>query len=524
MNQEPSQARQSVLLLFLFLFIVAGTGVARAWQQQYQHQPEKKPQAVAALATGTAMAEASASPLPTDTPTTEPTATATPTVTSTSTPTSTPTPTATVTPSITPTPSNTPTPSSTPFATLEPHLLEPDTVVPTPVIPFERPEGVTNILLTGNDHPERAGGRTDSMVLVSIDERAKTATMLSLPRDLYVVVPGWKITRINLALPHGFGVNYPGGGGQLVKDTILYNFGIPVDYYARIGFDGFKDVVDLMGGFEIAVSCSLTDWRLKEPDLDPYDEDNWEIYELGSGVHWMDGDTALWYVRSRRTSSDFDRGRRQQEVLRAMLNRGVDREMLLQLPQLWETYQGMVETDLPLSVMVRLASIAPAVRENGIQHLYFPPNAVVGHRTTRGEAVQLLQWEEAEPVLAQLMQPPVLNRASREPIVVEVVAYNDVMYRLAAENLSYHGFVPVQGQRGDETPNHTQVTYYGQNFKGSFDWLLSWVFNVRTDSITLAPETEAPGIDYRVVLGYSYDPCRPELEAPTLGGRLEIGD
>jgi LCP family protein required for cell wall assembly len=395
----------------------------------------------------------------------------------------------------------------------------PDTVVPTPVAPFERPQGVTNILLTGNDHAARAGGRTDSMVIVSIDERAQTATMLSLPRDLYVVIPGWKITRINQALPHGHGANYPGGGGQLVKDTILYNFGIPVDYYVRIGFEGFKEVVDLMGGFEIAVSCSLEDWRLKEPELDPYDEDNWEMYELGSGLHWMDGDMALWYVRSRRTSSDFDRGRRQQQVLRAMLSRGLDSEMLLQLPQLWETYQETVETDLTLPVMLRLASIAPAVRENGIQHLFLPPNAVRGHLTSGGAAVQLLQWEGAEPVLAQLMQPPVLNRASREPIVVEVIAYNDVMYRLAAENLSYHGFVPVRGESSADTPNRTLVTYYGQNFKGSFDWLLGWIFDVRTESMSLAPETEAPGIDYRVVLGYGYDPCRPQLEAPTLGGR-----
>lgn len=75
--------------------------------------------------------------------------------------------------------------------------------------------------------------------------------------------PGWKMERINLALPHGNGSDYPGGGGQLLKDTLLYNFGIPVDYYIRIGFEGFKQVVDLLGGVEIVVNCRLTDWRLK---------------------------------------------------------------------------------------------------------------------------------------------------------------------------------------------------------------------------------------------------------------------
>ncbi|HSM54637.1 MAG TPA: LCP family protein [Candidatus Sulfomarinibacteraceae bacterium] len=519
MRREARSTNWAVLLL-LVLFLVGSVGTARIWQYVRASSPSAGAPGVVAAApspTAEATVEATTTPSATAEP---PTATNTVPPTWTQTPTATPTPTITPTPSQTPTPSITPTPSNTPFATLEPELLAEEATVPTPVPPFERPPGVTNVLLLGNDVGGREGGRTDSMILVSINEQTRTATMLSLPRDLYVVIPGWKMTRINLALPHGHGSDYPGGGGALVKDTVLYNFGIPVDYYARIGFDGFKQVVDLVGGVEVAVSCSLEDWRLKEPDLDPYDEDNWEMYELGTGVWHLDGDLALWYVRSRRTSNDFERGRRQQQVLRAILNRGLEAEMLLQLPQLWETYRDTVETDMPLAEMVRLASLAPAVRENGIQHLFLPPAARRGWLTSGGAAVQLLQWEGAAPVLAQFMQPPVLNRTTRAPIAVEVVTQDDILYLLAADNLRHHGFVPLRGHLEGERPGRTEITYYGSSLKGSFDWLLSWVFDVRTDAVQLADPPPDAAANYRVVLGWNYDPCRPQVEAPELG----IGD
>ncbi|HZD11177.1 MAG TPA: LCP family protein, partial [Candidatus Binatia bacterium] len=385
------------------------------------------------------------------------------------------------------------------------------------VAPFEKPDGVTNVLLLGNDVGAPQGGRTDSLIIVSIDEVNKTASMLSLPRDLYVVIPGWKITRINQALPHGHGSGYPGGGGALVKDTILYNFGIPVDYYIRIGFDAFQEVVDLLNGVDVAVSCDLQDWRLKDPALDPQVEENWEIFSLGPGIYRMDGDLALWYVRSRRTSNDFERGRRQQQILGAILDKGLELDMVTQLPALWETYREAVETDLPLPAMLRLAALAPAVQENGIQHLFLPESARRAWTTPNGAAVQLLQWDGAEPVLAQLMRPPVLNRTQRAPLTVEVVTAYDVQYLLAADNLAYHGFVPLRVEATAPAPGHTQITYYGSSLKGSFDWLLSWIVGTEAQAITLAPHENGVSGRYRVILGEDYDPCRPELEAPSLG-------
>jgi polyisoprenyl-teichoic acid--peptidoglycan teichoic acid transferase len=488
-------------LVALVLFIHAG---ASARMRALPTATTIAQQLPAATVTATRTARSSPTALP-------PTYTAaapepTPTASDTALPTSSPT--LTPLPSATPSPTQTVTP--TPYAT----LINTD-YFPTAVPTFARPPHVTNIALLGNDAPIAANGHTDSIILVSLDHDLRTATMLSLPRDIYLPIPGYQMARINTAMPYGSVADYPGAGGGMFKDTIAYNFGIPVDYYIRVGFDGFKQVVDLLGGVTVPVTCRLRDWRLIEPDLDPQVEENWEMFTLDTGIHHMDGDTALWYVRSRRSSSDFDRGRRQQQVLRAIFNRGLDRDFIARLPDLWEAYQAHVQTDMTLPLLLQLAAMAPDVRENGIQHLYLPPAALRAWTTPAGGAVQLLQWEAAQPVLARLMQPPLLNHANRPPITVEVVSPFEFTYQLAAEMLAWYGFAPVRGEATGEMPSRTEVTYFGANRKGSFDWLLGWLVNVRPENIILEPDSGASTYDYRVVLGYNYDSCRPEREIPS---------
>lgn len=423
-------------------------------------------------------------------------------------------PTHPVTQSPTPIPSATVTASTTPkpYATIDQTAHPPGTAVPTPIPSFAKPDHIVNIILLGNDVTTPQGGRTDSLILVSIDKENQTATMLSLPRDLYVLIPGWRMTRINLALPHGHGSDYPGGGGQLIKDTIEYNLGIPVDYYARIGFNGFKEAVDAVGGIEMIVNCPLTDWRLLSPELDPEIEENWAEFTLEPGVHEMDGDLALWFARSRRTTNDFERGLRQQRVLQAILNKGINLDLLPQLPDLWAAYQHNIETDMPLSVMLELAALATAVEQNGIEHLTLPLAAFQSWRAPDGGSVQLLQWPEAEPVLQQVMQPPTLNRANRPPIVVEVVTSDYIMYRQMADNLAWYGFVPQHTAVAEPDPPHTTIEFFGPNRKGSYDWLISWLFHHQPESVLLS--AEAKEVDFRVTLGQDADPCLSYLLTP----------
>lgn len=387
------------------------------------------------------------------------------------------------------------------------------TAVPTVAVP----NNVTNILLIGADMSEGDPGqaRTDTLIIASVNTAEKTASMLSIPRDLYVGMPGWNTNRINTVIARGDNGSYPGGGVQFLKDTILYNLGIPIHYYARVDFEGFKRIVDEMNGIEIAVSCELTDWRLKSPELDIYVEENYERFTLEPGIHQMDGELALWYARSRVTTSDFDRGRRQQQMLRAILNQGVDLNLLPQFPSLWEAFNETVETDLDIGRALQLATVATAVRENGIQHLYLTHGELSGFTVPEtGAQVQVLNWGLARETFSRLYTLPDLNGTSRVPLTVEIIngTGNPDMARLAADNLAWYGFAPVIGEASDEVKK-TSVTYYGRNFKGSYHWLVGWIFGLGRGEVTLDKESDS-FYRYTVSLGNGYDPCRNPIFAP----------
>lgn len=448
---------------------------------------------------------ATGSPLPTATAaeTPEPNSTAAPTVLAT----------ATAVPTETPIPTITPTslPQFDPVP-LEDTALEegrptPATAIPSPVATFEVPLNTTNVLLLGND----GGVNTDTIMIVAINRTGPTASILSIPRDMYVYQPGKQMDRINTAVARG--------GIELLKQTILYNFGIPIHYYARVNFDGFKQIVDTLDGVNIAVSCELEDWRLKSPDLNPELEESWERFTLTPGVYNMDGDMALWYARSRLTTSDFDRGRRQQQLLRAILTQSVDLGIISEFPTLWNTYQEYVETDMDIGRILQLAALAPAIRENGVQSLYLT-GKTQSWTTPEGANVQLPVWEgerKMQEEFGRLFRPPALNMAERAPIFVEVVNATDNpdLALLAADNLAWHGFLPVLSETPVTAVGATSLNYYKPNFKGSYDWLISWIFDMSREDINLVDDATFQ-YDYQVILGDDYNPCRPQMLAPQI--------
>ncbi len=461
----------------------------------------------------------------------QPTATTTPG--QSPTPDQSPTPGPSLTPSNTFTPSPTPTLTPTPrpqvaptldatiaIGTLLPEVPTPETPIPTAVPTYEVPPNTTNILLLGSDTAiGEEKTRTDTIIIVAINRDGPTASIISLPRDLYVYIPGSIMNRLNTALARGEEKEYEGGGIGLLKQTILYNFGIPIHYYARVDFDGFQDVVNAAGGVDVSVSCRLQDWRLKSPELNLEDPDNWEQFALEPGIYHMNGDLALWYARSRLSTSDFDRGRRQQQILRALLNQSVDLDMLSQVPTLWSAFKNEVDTDMDIGLILQLAALAPAIRENGIQNLYVGGKVESWVVPSSGAQVLLPIWagnDMMEETLRRLFLPPALSRANRVPIYVEIInaTANPDLALLAADNLATHGFVPVISPDEPQKKTVTQISYYGANFKGSYNWLLSWIFAQYRSSIELVTDNPDYPYDYKVILGDDYNPCRPELFAP----------
>ena len=173
---------------------------------------------------------------------------------------------------------------------------------------------------------------------------------------------------------------------------------------------------------------------------------------------------------------------------------------------------------LDIGRILQLASVAPAIRENGIQHLYLTPYDME-YWTLPGteRKVMLPNWQRMQPIFYSLMTPSELNSGTRAPIRVEIVngTGNPDMALLAADNLAWYGFWPDIVEADGEEQERTTMTYFGSELKGMFAYLLSFVFDQREGDIELAPDVESEA-SYRVVLA-DRDPCVNRLLAPRSG-------
>jgi LCP family protein required for cell wall assembly len=216
----------------------------------------------------------------------------------------------------------------------------PDIDVPAPMGVLPHPEDQVNILLLGSDQrPDDGGFRTDTIQLVTINPQESTVKLTSFPRDLYVYIPGYTVQRINTA--------FGWGDFEALAVTMEYNFGVKPDYYVLTNFWSFVDVINSLGGITVQIEQALCDQRNAMGD-----------FCVNTGPMWMDGDTALWYVRSRYSTSDIDRGRRQQEVLEGLFDQLISLDGLQRAPELYNIYKQNVTTDLTFNELMGFLPIA----------------------------------------------------------------------------------------------------------------------------------------------------------------------
>src|SRR5918993_2381190 len=354
-------------------------------------------------------------------------------------------PSPTVDPS-TPTPT-VPPPTETPVPTIDPNLLI-NTLVPFSTIEasgnsqvLNNGQETVNFLLIGSDRRSGTSFRTDTMVIVIVRPLEGQVSLISIPRDLWVSIPGSDNQRINTAYQLGDRIGDPGGGPGLLKDTILYNLGIRIDHTAMVDFDGFRQIVDTLGGVDVPVSCAYTDWRLIDPSYDPENENNWYLYTAGPGLMHMDGDLALWYARSRQRSSDFDRGRRQQEVLRALFTQALQTGTLARIPELYNNLKDTVDTDLGLGDILQLAVYAPKMTSADIRSYYIRPPYVSSWITDSGAYVLLPNEEALQGLLTEALSPAT-KIVEKQSIVIDVMNGTTIpgYETLAANRLNYAGY------------------------------------------------------------------------------------
>lgn len=216
--------------------------------------------------------------------------------------------------------------------------------------------GRVNILLAGVDD---AAKLSDTLMIVSIDTKSKDkkAAMISIPRDLYVKIPGYGSNKINAA--YSLGENKDngeeGGGIALTKKTIESTFDITIHYYATLDFTGFQEAINDIGGVDVEVKTAIDDPFYPAPGYRGY-----EPFSIEAGPQHLDGETALAYARSRETTTDFDRAARQQQIILAVKNKVLSTDVILdgnKTSKLRKVVDEHVHTDFSNREALKLADM-----------------------------------------------------------------------------------------------------------------------------------------------------------------------
>ncbi|MGF1504634.1 MAG: LCP family protein [Anaerolineae bacterium] len=255
----------------------------------------------------------------------------------------------------------------------------------------------TNILVLGLD--ARPGEpdvtRTDAMMLVTVDPRQPYTGMLSIPRDLYVNVPGYGYNRINTA--HVFGESTGAGNGPvLAAQTVSNAFGISVHRTVRLNYDGFVAIIDAAGGIRVDVPTYIIDYEY------PTNDYGTTVIEFQPGPQTMNGERALQYARTRHGSSDFDRAARQQQIVVAFVRKMANPLNWPRIPAVYSAVAQNVDTNL--TVFDALA-LGPAVLMSGnIEQEVLDRTYVRGTMTSTGASVQEPNWVAINPLIDRMFR------------------------------------------------------------------------------------------------------------------------
>jgi LCP family protein required for cell wall assembly len=241
----------------------------------------------------------------------------------------------------------------------------------------------TNILLLGIDRTPQGSvaGRSDTMILMSVQPADAQINMLSIPRDLWVAIPGVGENRINAA--HLFAENeQPGTGPAAALETVHLNFGVDVDYYVRIQFEGIQVFVDALGGIPLELDSTMG--------------------KFPPGEYLLDGETALAFVRDRSGGDDFFRMEHAQVFLRAVMEHMLDPRVWVNLPEAIFSSQKYIDSNIPIWQIPPLLITFARTGIEGIDMRSIDRTMVQGTTTPEGAQVLLPNWTAIHTLLLEL--------------------------------------------------------------------------------------------------------------------------
>ncbi len=409
---------------------------------------------------------------------------------------------------------------------------------------YEQKERV-NILLLGIDkRPDEKYSRTDTMIIATVDPNTKTAGMLSVPRDLWVSIPGYEEDRVNKAYFIGDRDDYPGGGPALAMKVLQYNLGIPIHFYAQIDFDGFRQVVDTLGGIEIYIPETIDDPKFPDNNY------GYDPFYIEEGDQTLDGYDTLRYARTRATAgSDFSRARRQQAVLMAIRDKALQLNMIPKIPELWNTMSGAFETNLELIDILELSQLADEINPDDIQtavldlnytYNYVVPDTgaqvliplrdkmrtLIDAMFAKTEPSNQPSAEELEVIAAQTAQAQaraqeIEQNAQRQEEIKAFLNQEDAKLVIqngtnipglasqTAQLLKQQGFNILQFGPADAVSyTNTVIVVYDEGKTYTLQ-VLATLFNVSDENIRRSPNLQSD-MDFRVIIGSDFDLSGPQ--------------
>ena len=358
---------------------------------------------------------------------------------------------------------------------------------PQPALPILTDPRQIRILLLGIDQRSATGEsgpfRTDTMILMSIDPARKTVGVLSLLRDLWVTIPGYEANRLNTANFIGDRDAYPGGGGPaLAMETVAENFGVSVDKYILINFDVFTTIVDALAPDGVPI-------LVREAIDDPYYPDAGYgtihvVFEPGEQL--MNAETLLQYARTRATEGgDFDRARRQQEVLDAVraaaLSAGGIVNLLANAPVLWSELSNSYRTNLELNDILALGQLMGQIKPEDIRFEVVNNLYVNDGLSPNGEAVLFPDYAAISELIQRTFYPniqltPAEIKARAEAEAAQIYVYNGTqIFGLAGETREWliAKGLQVTGVGNDRTKDLQQTEI--RNYGGRYIWTARYI-------------------------------------------------
>lgn len=368
-------------------------------------------------------------------------------------------------------------------------------------------DGRINILLIGIGGLNHPGGQlADTIMVLSIDPKNKQIAMLSIPRDLYVPIPGYNSGKINSA--HSTGVQYKdktGGGPELTKKTIANILDLPIHYYIRADFSGFIKLIDSFGGITVSVDKAISDPFYPDEEMLGY-----EPFYISSGEQKLSGTVALKYARSRETTSDFDRARRQQQILVAIKDKALNIGILANPKKITDILKILgdhIRTDMQTKEMEQLMSLLKDFDTSKIvnQVLDNSANGVLTNATDLGGYYLVPKagtnnFSEVQELAHEIFSEPYLQEESAK-IEVLNASVNVGVASEVSKMLKSYGYSVITIGDSDEKKEESVIYDYSNGQKAFTTQFLS---NRLSAKVVKQPKNTSSNIDITVYIGNNY--------------------